>query len=52
VSKIEQLYPAAVKHLQTWSLEKRDRGQSHALLTATVRRNRVAGLSLAVRVGP
>jgi hypothetical protein len=52
VSKLQQLYPAAVEHLQTWSLEKRDRGQSHAVLTATVRSGRVAGLSLAVRVGP
>jgi hypothetical protein len=52
LSKLEQLYPAAVKHLRTWSLEKRDRGTSHALLTAAVRSGRVTVLSLAVRVGP
>ena len=52
LSKLEQLYPGAAKHLRTWSLEKRDRGTSHAMLTATVRSGRVAGLSLAVRVGP
>jgi hypothetical protein len=52
LSKLEQLYPGAVKHLRTWSLEKRDRGTNHAMLTATARSGRVAGLSLAVRVGP
>lgn len=51
LAKLEQLYPAAVAHGRTWSLERRDRSQSHAMLTAAVRAGRVAGLSLAVRAG-
>src|SRR5262249_40273179 len=34
LTKLRQLYPAASGHVQTWLLEKRDRGQSHAALTA------------------
>jgi hypothetical protein len=51
LAKLEQLYPAAVGHGRTWSLERRDRAQSHAMLTASVRAGLVIGLSLAVRVG-
>jgi len=51
VSKLGQLYPSSVGHGRTWTLERRDRGRNHAVLTASVRAGRVTGLSLAVRVG-
>ncbi len=51
LSKLERLYPAARAQVRSYPLAKLDRAGSHALLTATVRSGRVAGLSLAVRSG-
>jgi hypothetical protein len=51
LSELEKLYPTAIGHARTWLLERRDRGQSHAVLTASVRGGRVTGISVAVRVG-
>lgn len=52
LSKLELLYPSAAAHLRTWTLAKINRGQNHAVLSATVRAGRVVALSLVVRTGP
>jgi hypothetical protein len=52
LTKLERLYPTAKANGRTYLLAKLDRGTSHAVLDATVRAGRVAGLSLAVRSDP
>jgi len=52
LTKLERLYPTAKASRRTYLLAKLDRGTSHAVLDATLRAGRVAGLSLAVRSGP
>ncbi len=52
LAKLDRLYPAATAHPHAYWLVKLDRAASHALLSATVRSDRVTGFSLAVRVGP
>jgi hypothetical protein len=52
LSKLEQLYPTATAHGQTWTLAKIDLRRSHAVFSASTSAGRVTALSLAVRVGP